>query len=288
MGWLAILFTYAVGVSLALVLVILNRRRESASLTALRSIDTAQLGMRERIEVLLAIAKVEHAQIPWFERAVSTLGVVAFVAAAIGIIAQTFEVSTEARKVEALSGEVESQRRALGRAHRMLRQTADSIIAQTRIEARAPTEDEREILVERREMLRHVDNPSKSECDELLRLGLGLRDGSSVVRTIASCPNVLSGANDADKVATASYLYLTGAESGAREVLKTIALTRGSPSLYRSEVLALSAALEPERLKEWVQAYAALTRLDEARASARLQIEIEKLRQDKAAVERGG
>jgi hypothetical protein len=185
--------------------------------------------------------------------------------------------------------DIEAQKGALERADRILKQVSESVLTQARQDGRSPTEDEREILAERRKQLRAVEKLSDDQCDELLRIGLGLRDATTVVNVVEHCPKVLEGTKDADKVALAVYRYFTGAESAAREQIEELrALPTSVPIVYRTEVIVLSAILKPSDMEEWVSAYGTLIKADEGRARSRLDAEVEKMKQDKASFERLG
>jgi hypothetical protein len=227
-------------------LALLLRRRgiERDSCLTLKEIAGLELPASERLQQLVELTKLERERMPWYERSLSAIGVVAFISMSIATGFQTIKSSIDSVKAEQLRKEVQDLQRESAEMTVPIANAAKSLEIQGRREGWID-QSAKGLLRVRLQVLQREPNPSKDDIQEMFFLSLLVSDPEMATRLANGSPEILNAAPISDLVALAEDYYYIDDKLEARQVLKMIV---GSESLtntiYITRYYRLRAALE--------------------------------------------
>ncbi|MFH1891154.1 MAG: hypothetical protein ABIK83_00550 [Candidatus Zixiibacteriota bacterium] len=218
---LVIVCLYALGVTIAL---IATQRRESRVLkygSLLDGLDSEQVRPRERLRIISEYAKIRSYFTPWYEKSISTIGVVAFFSMIVGTTIHVIDTAEERVAADRLRFQIEKLEEEKSAAESVL-----PIVSRTLIDANASgrelSENELSLLRYRARQLSDSENLSPAELVELYNLQLLMREYAKAVKILENNLEVLDQTVPADRVTLAEYYILIGAHTYAGDLLSTM------------------------------------------------------------------
>ncbi|MBU2503359.1 hypothetical protein KJ682_18670, partial [bacterium] len=206
---LVIVCLYALGVTIAL---IATQRRESRVLkygSLLDGLDSEQVRPRERLRIISEYAKIRSYFTPWYEKSISTIGVVAFFSMIVGTTIHVIDTAEERVAADRLRFQIEKLEEEKSAAESVL-----PIVSRTLIDANASgrelSENELSLLRYRARQLSDSENLSPAELVELYNLQLLMREYAKAVKILENNLEVLDQTVPADRVTLAEYYILIG------------------------------------------------------------------------------
>jgi hypothetical protein len=235
------LLFWALGVSGACFWIQRRRSQESGLVKELRGVPVTDLPIRERVDLLHKIAIIKRHEAPWFERSLSTVGVVVFFSMLIATAIQTASATREAIEAERLRQgvkELESQRSV---AESLLSDFTKAVVAQYRQSGRVDPVGE-QLLRHRLDQLQALTTRSRVDVVEEFELSLIVGDFKRALALVEKDADLLNTTDPADTVSLAEYHYIDGADGSARDLLQTLDARLSSlPTSLRIRVIVLNA-----------------------------------------------
>jgi hypothetical protein len=208
---------YAVGISVAVVAVYRSRADSEALDAELLSLARQDGPIKERAEILHALAEVRNSQIRWYERAISTVGIVALITMTIATAVQTVQSAAQEKKLEEWERRSAEAERRVGEANWLIGSMAKLLVNRaTRVALLS--DDEKRILRYRFERLSEMPKLERAEQQEMIQLAIVLREFFRGAALIEKDASLFDSADVADHVSLAEYYYLTGALDRARAI----------------------------------------------------------------------
>ena len=212
-----VVLMYAVGVSAALLYAYRRRSQDDAIGRALTAFEAEEHPVAERVQVMKAIAEIRNNDIRWFERALSTMGVVALISATVAAAVQTIRFAVEEQETKRLEQRALESEGRIGSAEALISAMARVLLGRAS-QAALMNEDEKRILRYRMDRLAGVDEPDQPAVDELIAIAITLHDYSRSVSLIERRPELLREDRAADQVSLAEYYFLVGSQAQARQM----------------------------------------------------------------------
>lgn len=277
MIWYSLLVVYAL--CLTLLFVLKNYRlHKGGFIEQLREAAESQdLSPLERFNSLCEVTKIQQNQIPWYERSVSTIGIVAFISMLIATGIQTISATHESLKVDLLKAEVEKLTKQKDEAETLVSDISNAVLSlylkSGKLEAA-----EAAILRYRMKQLENVSKLDEKVLIEQYRIALILGEFDKAIDILDKNIQLLDETADADQISLAEYYYLTGGHEKARELINRL-----QPKLsiladqLKFRIIVLSALTDPEaelKIENYIRQIASLLKIDFAEADVRLKREM--------------
>src|ERR1700722_2463456 len=125
--WTWFISLYGIFATIAIVVVQKNRRGDESLIS---QIDQSELPPLDRLNSTIELAKLRQASLPWFERSISTAGVVAFFSLLIGTGFQAVKSDSDAIRAAQIEREVKELQSQKLDFERAVRELAQSVVAQ--------------------------------------------------------------------------------------------------------------------------------------------------------------
>lgn len=172
----------------------------------------------DEIKVIAEVAKVRQTDIPWYERSVSTIGIVAFFSMLVATSFQTVnsvkaEIESTNLKQEILS--LEAQRNSWNRLVRDLSEVIVLKATNGKLE-----KSEESILKQRLNEIDKIDKANKEEEGEKLRLYIALKQYDNASELIEKSKLLSDEATPENLIFLAEMSFVDGARAQARALLK--------------------------------------------------------------------
>ncbi len=238
---------YAVGATAFLFVVYRRKAHVDPTTGIAASLSDGEKPLAERISLLNALAEFRKQSGHWYEKAFSTIGVVALVTMTVTAAVQTIRAALEEQKVQQMQGRAEAMEARIGESERLVESLTRSVLNRAG-RTLALTEDEERILRQRVQTLSAVERPVPAQLQELVDVSLLLRDYDSAVHIVETYPEVMESAKPIDRVTIAEYYYLVGSDRAASSVAERVWLERGGlPPRVLQRILVLRVLLGADR-----------------------------------------
>lgn len=181
---------------------------------AARTVEPA----KDRAEVIKALAELQKASTPWYERTVSTVGVIAFFSMSIAITVQTIQGNLEEARAQRLGAQLEDMKEEHTAAEEFVAEVS-RLVASGMRSAGTLSDLEKRILRYRLEMLERKPETDEDAVREIFALALALREYPLAVSVLEREQEVLNLAVPADRLSLAEYYFLVSSHSASKQLL---------------------------------------------------------------------
>ncbi len=210
---LMIFYLYAAG----------SKGRDGSIRNELRVLIDGLGDAEKKINALVELSKVLTSQIPWWERSLSSIGVIAFVSMTLATTVQTTKsILTESKLVE-VNTEMDELQSKIDNAESLIKSIADVTLKQ-RIAHGLLDEGGEEILEHRLASLTQRERMTDTEALEAYSIAMALGRYKSAVSIIEGYETLLTSTGPSDLVSLAEYYYLVGIEEKSSNMLADVML----------------------------------------------------------------
>jgi hypothetical protein len=216
-----VLACYAFAATVFLVLSIRRRAEEATIMPEVRRLASLEFQATERLKALAEVAKVKREELPWFERSLSAVGIVAFFSMSIAAGFQTLRVQTEAAKLEQLRADtklLEDQRRDV----EYLANDVIEFMFSTQLPAGRMDDVSRRVLGRYLETLERRGIRTRREFTQAYQIAYALGQIGRVIVLVERHSDFVKSPDPDAAVTLAEYYYLTRAEERAKTILRTV------------------------------------------------------------------
>jgi len=233
----------------------------------------------ENLKVIAEIAKVRQTEIPWYERSLSTIGIVAFFSMIIATSVQTInsaKTDIESSNIRQEIKGLEAQRAAWKRQLKSL----SEVIVLKHLDSGKIEESEKDVLRQRVKDLEEADSGELEDESERLKIYLALQqyDNASVI--VQKSTVLAQGTSPETLLLLAENSFLDGAKNRTK-----LLLSKFEPNISKQPVewqvrfFVVKAALEPSPTV-YSKEVAALKGIDLTEAEQLLAIRVDQLKQN--------
>jgi hypothetical protein len=230
-------------------------------------------GLGTSVALILLYRRTLGTPIPWYEKTISAIGVIAFFSMTVTAGVQTIKGAIDDFKLErakadaaALEREKQSMQELIARLSRVTL----SQIQESGVSDRAS----RDLLQQRMETIITSSKSSKDEVAEAFEIALILRDYEAAKELSAQYKDLSSGASPGDKLAFAEFLFLGGAKNSAKEILLSVEpIAPSLPRPWQVRMIILKARIDGASDK-YIDPLAGLLQVSTQQAKTRLEREI--------------
>ena len=287
--------TIFLGISLIgamLVIVFLYGREDNVTIARLQTDIEQQTGLTplDRLTLRLEAARLQATNIVWIEKAVSAMGVIAFVGALGALVAQTIQNAALEQKSELEMSQLELFQKQADRAQALLQPVVGSVIQNFEQSGSRPTHDERELLSFAIDQWLAApetnDNSYREDLKRAFRASLIVADYSAALDAANKLGRDFPQTNPAEQVSLFEYAYITGHGFAERERIRAL-LDAPSGTIAHNAELRLIAIARATRLLDERDAVIRASKasgLPLVKAASRLQKLGMRLRQSRDAV----
>lgn len=170
------------------------------------------------LELLKALAELEQASLPWYQRSLSAIGVIAFLSMTLAAGLQTVNSYLEQAKAQRLEGQIEALRTERQAAEQFVDSISATILADLERGGRAPGKLERRLLAHRLRRIEQVLDPTPEQLREAFSLAVALQDWAAVASAVEHHKELLDLNALPDLLSLAEYYFIVGSRERAREV----------------------------------------------------------------------
>ncbi|HET9767164.1 MAG TPA: hypothetical protein VFS60_09965 [Thermoanaerobaculia bacterium] len=214
--------TAAVYGVLVTVLYCLGRRAAAAPIAAdlrvlWQAARTVELP-KDRAEMMKALSELQKAATPWYERTLSTIGVIAFFSMSVAVTVQTIQANLQQSQAERLRAELADQKAAQSASERFVADVARLVASGVR-GGGSLSELERKILRHRLDVLAETSDAGDDAVREMFALALTLREYPRAVTLLEQHRTVLDMALPGDRLSLAEYYFLVGSLQASKELV---------------------------------------------------------------------
>jgi hypothetical protein len=278
--WLVLISLYGILLTIAIIIV---QKRGYNDESLISTIDKSELPAVDRVNAIIEVAKLRQASLPWFERSISTAGVVAFFSMLIGTGFQAVKSNSDAIHAEQIERDVRELQLQKSDFDKAVAELAQSIMSQYQ---RTSFIDEAAIRVLRARLrfLERDGSIARDRMIEAFEITMIIGDYGAASRVLNGHMDLLDKTKSTDLIILVEYYYLTADSNSARALLKNLdAMLNDAPSSIRIRAIVLNALVNPGLQEDLVTQYATLLRIDREDAATRL--DREKARMRNAAAE---
>jgi hypothetical protein len=268
---LLVLSVYAAATSFGLVWVYRNTsRRHSEFDRQVANLVDAPGTLSERADALKALSDIRRNDVPWFERAISSLGVFALITMTIGTAVQTIRAAVEERDAQEWERRANEGEQRLAAADTLIAAIADTLLTKASRVA-VLSKDEKRILEYRLDQLSRKEKLDVVERDDLVSASVALREFSKSVAVINRSPALFDAAVPSDQVSLAEYYYLTGDQNRGRSLSDRAVVRRNDMNPQtQMRLIVVRLLLGQHTRADAIREAANTLRLDEVQAQAYL------------------
>jgi len=237
----------------------------------------------DKANSLVELAKLEHELRPWWERALSTIGIVAFASMSIATTVQTLNATVAQHKLELVQAQVVELTDQIKDSKDLIAALAHGALERFGSNGgRDPSA--KKLLTFRLEQLVGVLSPTSEEMREAYAIAIALEKYEIAYSFLDDHPELLNKTIPADIVTLAEYYYLSGSEEQAREILELVKIeTTKLPKYSKLRMLYLDIILNGDKQHN-LQAIEAILKISPDRANAVVNQEIERLKMAQSKV----
>ena len=206
--------------------------------------DSSNLGDETKFQLMLEANRVRNESMPWYHRAASSMGVVAFAAALAAITIQAFQNAALQSQSQLEAEQLELFRAQNERAIAVVDPIVASVLDDFNSRGSVPSQSEKELLrfaVDR--WLSQPEQEGEAYREEMLRAfraSLLAEDFPAAVRISDRLGTDIDLANKVDQIGIIEYLYVSGvAPSVQPQVCRLLQNTSGIPSAQLNRLFAI-------------------------------------------------
>jgi len=183
----------------------------------------------EKIKAISSLNELKNSLSPWYEKYLSTVGVIGLFSMTIAAGVQTINSTTQQYRADALAADLADTKSQVEAAELFVAD-ASSAIQSGAFDTQRIGENERRILRYRFDELRTSTVLESEELSEAFSLALVLREFETAVELLEMNKELLDDTNIADQLTLAEYYYLVGSNSAAQQIVGQIAAAGGGHS----------------------------------------------------------
>jgi hypothetical protein len=239
---LLLLMLYSIGVSAYLIYAKWVQTKPNALHNIWESVISKPNLSVEDLKAVAEIAKIRQSELPWYERSLSTIGIVAFFSMLLATGFQTVnsvkaEIDSSTLKQEISS--LESQRKTW---NKIIKELSEVIIQKATNDKLEKSEES--VLRQRLLELDKIDKPDKEDEIERLKIYLALKEYDLASALVEKSKNLENGASSEDLIFLAEMSFLDGASARTRVLLQKFAEQLSKqPTDWQLRYYVLSAAM---------------------------------------------
>lgn len=199
----------------------------------------------DELKAIAEIAKVRQTEIPWYERSLSTIGLVAFFSMLIGTSFQT--INSAKTEIESSNLRQEIKGLELQRAawNKLVKSLSEVIVLKQMNSGRL-AESERDVLRQRIRDLEQTTNKTKQDESEQLKIYLALNQFDNASALVEKSQVLLEDTTPENLLLLAEASFLDGAKNRAKVLLSKFEPNISKqPQDWQVRFFILSAALDP-------------------------------------------
>lgn len=194
------------------------------------ALASGDVPLAEKIQLLAAAAEYRKHTGWWFERAMSSIGVVALVTMTVAAAVQTIRAALEEQKVQQLQSAATSLDNRVKESESLIEALTQWVLNRADRTTTLAC-DERRILKYRQDTLEKLSPIDSAKLAELIEVSLSLRDFESVVTVFNRHPELVTSTKPTDLVTIAQYRYVTGSGPAAAMIVNQLWPLRGQLAL---------------------------------------------------------
>lgn len=276
--FLILLLTYSIAVSAYLFRVNqLRHGQDDLEPMWQRLTSKEELSFAE-VKALTEIAKVRQMQIPWYERSLSALGIVAFLSMLVATSFQTINAVKTEVESKSLRDEIHSLEAQRDSWNRLIRDLSEVIVLKATNDKLEKSEQG--VLKQRLSEIERVDNSDKETDSEKLRIYLALKLYDNASTLIEKSKALGDAATSENIIFLAEMSYLDGARGRTKVLLKKFESgLANQPIDWQARFYVLNAALSADP-KLYGNEIAALKHISLDEANQWLEIKVNELRSE--------
>lgn len=222
MVWAFVLLIYSVLLS---AVYMYSRRRQLSPLEdelrgLSRSLELVETP-KDRASILQALAELRRASIPWHERAISTIGVIAFFSMSIAVVIQTISANLQQARVERLESGLAALKEERAAAERFLAEVSHAVTTGV-LDPRALGDVERRVLQYRLDRLRGKLDRDEKETREVYSLAMALGRYDVAAAIMERHTDLFDMARPGDRLSLAEYYYLVGSHEASAQLQREL------------------------------------------------------------------
>lgn len=217
-----ILSIYALTSTLILLYQQKRKPKLSASGDELAKLASAMQKPTEKADVLVEIIKLEQSQIPWWERAFSTIGIIALASMSVAATVQTLNATFVQEKLDQSERQVSQLKKEIGESTELLATMSKMILEQYRDFGRRDTTAVR-LLNFRLDQILNTLAPTAEQLKDAYAISLALEQYDVALSILNQHPDIMSTTLVADRVTLAEFYVLSGALEQAKPLIETVA-----------------------------------------------------------------
>jgi hypothetical protein len=211
--------------------------------------------------------------VPWYERTISAMGVIAFFSMTVAAGVQTIKSAVEDLKLERAKSDVSALEREKESMQELIARLSRATLSQIQ-ESGVVDRANRDLLHQRLETILTSSKPSKDEIPEAFEIALILRDYEAAKELSTQYKNLSSEASPGDKLAFAEFIYLGGAKNSAKDILSSLEpIAPTLPRPWQVRIIILRARIDGAS-DGYVEPLAGLLQISPQQAKTRLEREI--------------
>ena len=197
----------------------------------------------EKIKAISALNDLKKSVSPWYEKYLSTIGVIGLFSRTIAAVVQTINSTIQQSRADALEENMSELKEQVAAAELFVADVS-SAIQSGAFDTQRIGEIERRILRYRFEELRKSTKLDNQALSEAFSLALVLREFETAVELLEENRELLDGSYPADQLTLAEYYYLVGSNSAAQQIVDQIDEEGGShPRSFVKRFVVLKVAL---------------------------------------------
>lgn len=271
--WLLLLGIYALGTTGLVIALYRRKHGEDRVLAHFEAITASEASAVDQAKAAAELMKVRQGQIPWWERSLSAIGVIAFFSMLSATTVQTFRAGIEAANADRLKADVEELESRQADLRAALGDVTTALVSESRRGKRLTLHAKR-LLRQRLDLLLDEEDLTSEERVEGFEIAFALDDYDTMLELYGEDITKLTEAVEgvpADVVSLAQFYYLEGASRTARELLDGLQDQLSTlPPDWRVRVAILRAALDPDREQRSAREIAAVLHISSDEAMRRL------------------
>ncbi len=286
MNWFLLIFLSLCAIGFAAILIV-NHYRLRKNVLVEQLLELAQHSDRtdsEKFEFLAEVVKLENMQVAWYEKSISTIGVVAFFSMLITVGLQTVNSARQSVEDDKLRTQIAELASQKNDTENIIREVSSAIV---RLYTKTGKLDEKDskILRHRLMQLENSQNMSNIEIVENYKIAMIVGDFQNAIRLLEDNIGLLDSTSYADQITLAEYYFFTGVEEQARNIVETLRNRSYSfTEMWQYKYVALSALLDPnfeDQSDNYFRQVAGIFRITLEEARSRLEADLNQYNNEK-------
>ncbi len=175
----------------------------------------------EKLKAIASLTELRKSMSPWYEKYLSTIGVIGLFSMTIAAGVQTINSTTQQYRADSLESELEDKTAQIEAAQLFVAEVS-SAIQSGAFGTQRIGDVERKILRYRLDELRSVNDLDNTQLSELFSLALVLREYDLAVEILEDNKELLNNTNPSDQLTLAEYYNLVGSKTAAQQIINEL------------------------------------------------------------------